>query len=45
MSEEEWERREREARRSVRQGRILDIITLALIAAAILCLLYIVLAP
>lgn len=41
MSEEEWEKREREDARRARRGRILDIVTIALMLAVVVCLFYI----
>lgn len=41
MSEEEWEKREREDARRARRGRILDVVTIALMLAIVACFLYI----
>lgn len=40
MSEDEWEKREREAQRRARRGFVLDIVTIVLILAIVACLLF-----
>lgn len=42
MTEQEWEKREREEKRRARRGLMLDLITVGLMLAIVVCLLILV---